>query len=47
MYEMQETGRNKGRTGSNDEKRHEGSKRLLPRLWHQSLPHPRKEIEAK
>ena len=44
MHEMQETGRNKGRTGSNDEKRHESHQRQLPRLQHQSLPHPRKEI---
>jgi len=47
MHEMQEAGRDKGRSGSNNEKRHEGSKRLLPRLWHQSLPHPREEMMGK
>ena len=44
---MQKAGRNKGRTGSNDEKRHESNQGRLPRLRHQSLPHPRKEIDVK
>ena len=47
MHEMQETGRNKGRSGSNNEKRHESNKRHLPGLRHQSLPHPREEMMGK
>ena len=44
MHEMQETGRNKGRPGSNNEKRHESHQGCMSSLRHQSLPHPREKI---